>query len=270
MYDTLESVPVQATRLSADSFCVVGQFLDDENRPMHRPVVYQWGDDSLPAMTDEKGELMRVCKLGTYLLIVNRSDTFMVTPSMGGDTLSITWNLPLKELKGRVMETDGTPLRDMPLHIHYKTLGKKKRGWKDSFVNDELIHTDSMGYYLTYVPANSATVSLRTCGFLVGTVSRYELIHYPMQNFLYEPFNIENAWGDYVPPYQHRLVVVATKDTIPMDDWAVFFSYDSLLESVPSIRWIATSEHGTTRKNIRKQNAVFRNASFKVFVRYAE
>ena len=258
-------------KLSNDSFFLEGRFYDLKNHAVLASVAYRWiQDTSTIYKSDESGIIERVLKLDDYYFMV-ADETFNITEARGGDTLKLSWQLPVYEVKGRIMEVDGTPLKCMPLHVHCQEK-RKLRIWrrKETYDRDELIYTDSLGYYRTYVPQNTESVTLRSCGFLVGKISRKEMMNYPTQNFLFEPFSIVNVWGDYVPPYTHQLMIPSTNDTINMEDRTAFFACDSLLESLPSVNWIASSRYGKTRKNIKKRNAVFQRTAFKITVKYVE
>ena len=168
--------------------------------------------------------------------------------------------LPYFIIKGRIMESDGTPLVKMPVRLHQKF--KRKRGEKEDFENDVLLYTDGRGYYESYVSAEAVGASLRSCGFLVGNCSRSELVNYPTQNFLFEPFSIRNICGEDIPDF--RFTMKIEDSAFDFQDKKRLFEYDGLFEKADAVRITAKSDRTVQTKKITKRNGVFRNPSFTI------
>ena len=118
------------------------------------------------------------------------------------------------------------------------------------------------------MPHEVSSLTLRSCGFLIGTISKLELIKYPTQNFLYMPVAIQNICGETVPDYVCSVTVKDMGITTSMSDWDDFFKHDDLLESVDDV--ILTARYGKSvmSRKIRKRDAVFRNAAFSICKHY--
>jgi hypothetical protein len=280
--DTIDSVEVAdsllvipSMKLSKDSVCVCFSFIDAKASRIESclPVNLILSDGISSYMMNHPGRYDTTLPLMDMCLVVSSDTFFYSLAEYAGDTLKETITLDVFQVKGRIMEEDGTPLKQMPVHIHPKYKPKtykirKKNREIDNFDNDVLTYTDSLGYYKAYVPHDVFSLTLRSCGFLVGTISKLELIKYPTQNFLYMPVSIQNICGETVPDYVCSVTVKDMGITTSMSDWNDFFKHDDLLESVNDV--ILTAKYGksTMSRRIKKRNAVFRGAAFTICKHY--
>lgn len=252
--------------LSKDSVCFRLSFRDinGSSIPTQIPFGFCLDGGFESQQTDANGLFDTIVAIHD-LIIATRNDSFYYSlDEYAGDTMNEGISLPVRVVRGRVMEEDGTPLRQMPIHVHSFFKTDKRKIVDDLFENDLLTYTDSMGYYCTYVPENVFKVSLRTCGFLLGNITRHELLNYPRQNFLYMPFSIRNICADDAPMFLFSVTDQDLDITISADNWDEFFKYDEVFEN--SQRVVLTAVYGRSRlsKKITKKNGLFRNPSFTI------
>lgn len=251
--------------LSKDSVRIKLHFKDFNGKNIHAPVPVQICFHSVfeNKYTNDKGFIDTIIGLNDFQIVLSKDTFYYPVSDYAGDTLKEDFILPIRFMKGRIMENDGTPLSFMPLHIHSKF---KEKGKKDveSFDDDFIIQTDSFGYYRTYVPENVFRVSIRTCGFLVGFVSRHELLTYPTQNFLFVPYEFRNLCGERTPVYSVSITLPDLDISIPTDIMSEFFTYDDVLESAESVILVAERGNSTLRKKISKRSGIFRNTVFSI------
>ncbi len=262
--DSLKNLPVA---LSKDSVCLKFVFSDVKGVAIHPgyPITLCLGSDYCVIPTKEKGSIDTIVSICNLSLPVGVDTFYYSLSDYAGDTLYEEISLSVKEFKGRIMEEDGTPLKHMPVHVHsrYK---KKSKKIKEEYGDDMLVYTDSLGYYYGYTDPNIYELVLRTCGFLVGKISRYELMTYPTQNFLYKPFFINNLCGDTIPSFVYTVDIPDMDVSVSTDNWSNFFSYDEMLESSQSAKITATYRRARFTKKITKRDALFRNPSFTICV----
>lgn len=260
---TLDSVPP----LSKDSVHLKFLFKDVNGRSVNTriPVLMCFNSVFETIYTNNNGYIDTIVDLNDVQIVISPDTLYYPVSDYAGDILNESFVLPLRSVRGRIMEEDGTPLRFMPIHVHSKF---KSKGKKDieSFDDDFIVRTDSFGYYRTYVPENVFRVTLRSCGFFVGAITRHELLSYPTQNFLFIPFEFKNLCGEATPVYQMSILLKDIDLTISADVMSELFKYDDVLESTSEAYFIAERGNSTLRKKSTKRNAVFRSTMFTVCV----
>lgn len=265
LQDTL--MPDSVAPLSKDSVHLKFLFKDANGRNINTriPVLMCFNSVFETVYTNNSGYIDTIVDLNDVQIVIAPDTLYYPISDYAGEVLLEDFMLPLRSVRGRIMEEDGTPLRFMPIHVHSKF---KSKGKKDieSFDDDFVVTTDSFGYYRTYVPENVFRVTLRSCGFFVGAITRYELLNYPTQNFLFIPFEFKNLCGDITPAYQMSIVLKDIDLTIPADVMSELFKYDDVLESSSEAYFIAERGSSTLRKKSTKRNAVFRSTMFTVCV----
>lgn len=253
--------------LSKDSVHIKFVFKDVNGRNISTSIPVQMCFNSVfeTIYTNQNGCVDTIIDLSDVQIVIAPDTLYYPVSDYAGDILHESFVLPLRSVRGRIMEEDGTPLRFMPIHVHSKF---KSKGKKDieSFDDDFIVKTDSFGYYRTYVPEGVFRVTLRSCGFFVGAISRHELLSYPTQNFLFIPFEFRNLCGEITPAYTMSIRLNDIDLTISADVMSELFKYDDVLESASEVYFIAERGNSTLRKKSTKRNAVFRNTMFTVCV----
>ena len=254
--------------LSKDSCHLFLEFKGVDGQIVEEELDVYMGEDlsSLKLMSSPVMRRMdTIVRVGDYMVVVEEDTFHFPMNDYGGEVIHEDVILPYRTLKGRIMEVDGTPIAQMPLHLRISVREKGKgRKWKKRLLPEEpLVYTDSLGFYRTVVPEEVAEVSLRTSGFLVGKFVRKELLEFGAQNFLFEPFRVRNLCGNNLPQYDFYL---ENQDGLSIDvqDRKKLIASDSLLEDMESITMVATSDQGTLERTLKKRNKVFRGVDIRI------
>lgn len=252
--DTLHVIP-------SDSVRIVIEFFDAMGATLTIPTKFTVWDDYLPVevMSDANGSISFMTKDDHAVFVTYANDTLTTYFDMsGGEVLNDHIQINVRPMYGRIMDNDGTPHQNMPVHVHYRLSKKDKSMASES---DLVFHTDSKGYYRTYVSTSFHSIVLRSCGFAFGFISKKEFSQYPKQNFLFNPYEVENRCSYYVP--EHELFLCATLDdgtskTIKADKWDNLFAEDGMLDNLEEVSLLARFETKSYTYKLKKRNGAFR------------
>lgn len=257
--DTIPSDSIQA--IPSDSVRVVIEFFDAMGATLNIPTKFTVWDDFLPVevMSDANGTISFMAKNDHAVFVSYGNDTLATYFDMsGGEVLNDHIQINVLPMYGRIMDNDGTPHQNMPVHVHYR-LSKKDKSM--ACESDLVFRTDSKGYYRTYVSTSFHTIVLRSCGFAFGFIPKKEFSQYPKQNFLFNPYEVENRCSYYVP--EHELFLCATLEdgtskTIMAEKWDNLFSEDAMLDNLEEISLLARFETKSYTYKLKKRNGAFR------------
>ncbi len=252
--DTLHVIP-------SDSVRIVIEFFDAMGATLNIPTKFTVWDDFLPVevMSDVNGTISFMAKDDHAVFVSYGNDTLATYFDMsGGEVLNDHIQINVLPMYGRIMDNDGTPHQNMPVHVHYR-LSKKDKSM--ACESDLVFRTDSKGYYRTYVSTSFHTIVLRSCGFAFGFIPKKEFLQYPKQNFLFNPYEVENRCSYYVP--EHELFLCATLEdgtskTIMAEKWDNLFSEDAMLDNLEEISLLARFETKSYTYKLKKRNGAFR------------
>lgn len=257
--DTIPSDSIQV--IPSDSVRVVIEFFDAMGATLNIPTKFTVWDDFLPVevMSDANGTISFMAKNDHAVFVSYGNDTLATYFDMsGGEVLNDHIQINVLPMYGRIMDNDGTPHQNMPVHVHYR-LSKKDKSM--ACESDLVFRTDSKGYYRTYVSTSFHTIVLRSCGFAFGFIPKKEFSQYPKQNFLFNPYEVENRCSYYVP--EHELFLCATLEdgtskTIMAEKWDNLFSEDAMLDNLDEISLLARFETKSYTYKLKKRNGAFR------------
>lgn len=257
--DTIPSDSIQV--IPSDSVRVVIEFFDAMGATLNIPTKFTVWDDFLPVevMSDANGTISFMAKNDHAVFVSYGNDTLATYFDMsGGEVLNDHIQINVLPMYGRIMDNDGTPHQNMPVHVHYR-LSKKDKSM--ACESDLVFRTDSKGYYRTYVSTSFHTIVLRSCGFAFGFIPKKEFSQYPKQNFLFNPYEVENRCSYYVP--EHELFLCATLEdgtskTIMAEKWDNLFSEDAMLDNLEEISLLARFETKSYTYKLKKRNGAFR------------
>lgn len=251
----------EATAVAPDSFRVMIEFFDAFGESMRHPIEIQLEDNFFPdvRMTDARGMLTYTAHKDHTVYVVYANDTLITYENMkGGEEFNDHLQLNVRPMYGRIMDNDGTPHVNMPVHMHFRS-GKKDR--TSSCGSDMFFQTDSAGYYHTYVPTSFHSIVLRSCGFVFGVIPRREFESYPKQNFLFNPFEVENRCAYNVPPHDFTIDIPVDdgfdKMTVNATDWPALFALDQTLEAEESVVVRVAFPQRTYSYRVKKRNGAF-------------
>lgn len=252
--DTLHVIP-------SDSVRIVVEFFDAMGATLTIPTNFTVWDDYIPInlTSDENGSISYMTKNDHMVFVTYANDTLATYFNMnGGEMLNDHIQINVLPMYGRIMDNDGTPHQNMPVHVHYR-LSKKDKSM--ACESDLVFHTDCKGYYRTYVSTSFHSIVLRSCGFAFGFIPKKEFSQYPKQNFLFNPYEVENRCSYYVP--EHELFLCATLEdgtskTIMAEKWENLFSEDAMLDNLEEISLLARFETKSYTYKLKKRNGAFR------------
>lgn len=267
-----DSIAVDSAHaIHADSVRIVIEFFDAFGEPMNHPVEIQLEDNFFPdtRMTDRHGTLTYMTHKDHVVYVVYSNDTLITYENMkGGEELTDHLQLNVRPMYGRIMDNNGTPHVNMPVHMHFRS------GWKDrtsACGSDVLFTTDSSGYYHTYVPTYFHSIVLRTCGFVFGVIPRAEFESYPKQNFLFDPFEVENRCAYGLPHHEFFLEIPVSegydKMSVEAKNWPALFALDQTLEMEESAVVKIVFPHRTSAYKLKKRNGAFYVPKMQVCIR---
>lgn len=265
--DTLSS---QAMAISPDSVRLVVELFDAKGAPLKTPIPVTWEEDSYSEtlMSDGNGMITRMVKRDHYVSLMYGEEPIMSYFDMkGGEVVNDHIQLNILPMKGRIMDNSGVPHQKMPIHIHYR-FNRKDRSL--ACEKDQTFYTDSLGYYRTYVAAEFHSISLHTCGFPLGVISKKEFVEYPKQNFLFEPFEVENRCAYNVPRHDFFLEVPLSDGStheVRMRDWSKFFSLDETLENDETVKLKVIFDRRSYTYKLKKKNGLFRIPIIRVCIK---
>ncbi len=268
--DTLVADSVAKKRahtIAADSVSLNIAFLDAVGTPLKSPIPITFVDEGATEtlMTDAKGMIRKTVKSDHVVTLRFGEDEIINYFDMkGGERLDDRIHLNILPMRGRIMESDGTPLQRMPFHIHYR-YDKKDRA--QGCASDQVVYTDSLGYYKTYVTADFHSMVLRSCGFPFGIVPKKEFAQFPVQNFLFEPFEVENRCAYNVPRHEITLEIPFSggySEFVAWGDWSSLFAMDEALESSETIKVKLSFTKKSYTYKLKKKSGVFRSPLFRV------
>lgn len=239
--------------------------VDDRIIEKVMPISLNSNTDTIKLRTDRKGRSEISVPLNLFSMVVD-NDTFLIeTTNCGGSELKEQITLPYRTIRGRIMDKEGTPLTQMPIHAriaHREKINKRKFKIVN-YENDLTFHTDSLGYYTFVVPSDAFLISLRSCGFLIGKISHEEMQKYPTQNFLFIPFKVKNICGYDIPQYHFYL---NREVNVDMENHQDLFSMDDRLDTIKSIIVVGIGSQNKIVKRVVKRDAVFNVGEFRVCV----
>ncbi len=210
------------------------------------------------ALTDGKGRFESFVGLGDFRVVVKTDTLDISTKAFSGTELVECVSVPCRTIRGRIMEKDGTPLQNMPLHIRTweKDPTKGRRAKQTLSPEEPFLKTDSLGYYKCALPENVSEIQIRSCGFQLGRIPRKEFLQYPVQNFLFIPFTVRNICSEFAPSYQFFIV---TKEGVRVDmqNRTELFAADSMLDSLPRASLVAVDGDENVVRKMSKRNGVF-------------
>lgn len=260
-----------AHAIPADSVRIVIEFFDAFGEPMNHPVEIQVEDNFFPdtRMTDRHGTLTYMTHKDHVVYVVYSNDTLVTYESMkGGEELNDHLQLNVRPMYGRIMDNNGTPHVNMPVHMHFRS-GRKDR--TSACGSDVLFTTDSSGYYHTYVPTYFHSIVLRTCGFVFGVIPRAEFESYPKQNFLFDPFEVENRCAYGLPHHEFFLEIPVSEGydrmSVEAKNWPALFALDETLEMEESVIVKIVFPHRTSTYKLKKRNGAFYVPKMQVCIR---
>lgn len=213
------------------------------------------------------------CPINKEINLLAGSDTFVIKlPKNGGVEVKKTFLLnDWLALRGRIMDVDGAPHQAMPIKLHTQY---KKRERNPDYSHDISFITDSLGYYTVTIPSIARKVVLRSCGFLVGEITKFEWENYPTHNFLFNPFEVENLCGDSIPEGEFSIIVPTESGWENPElvytynqDWKEFFTTCERLEQEDLIAIQFDMSFNVQTKKLRKRNAYFRDPIVRVCLR---
>lgn len=247
--------------IPSDSVRLVIELFDANGSALRTPIPVTFVDDSYSEdlQCDEHGIIRRTVKKDHVVSLMYGEDVIMSYFDMkGGEELNDHIRLNILPMRGRIMDNEGVPHKKMPVHVHHRYNKKDRTTACDK---DMLFYTDSLGYYKTYVSADFHSLVLHTCGFSLGAISKKEFTDYPKQNFLFDPFEVENRCAYNVPRHEFVVEVPFSEtetEPIPLKDWGRFFSMDEILESSESVRVRVIFPHKTYTYKLKKRNGTYR------------
>lgn len=260
-----------AHAIPADSVRIVIEFFDAFGEPMNHPVEIEVEDNFFPdtRMTDCHGTLTYMTHKDHVVYVVYSNDTLITYESMkGGEELNDHLQLNVRPMYGRIMDNNGTPHVNMPVHMHFRS-GKKDR--TSACGSDVFFTTDSSGYYHTYVPTYFHSIVLRTCGFVFGVIPRAEFESYPKQNFLFDPFEVENRCAYGLPHHDFFIEIPVSEGfdnmSVEAKNWPALFALDQTLEMEESVRLKVVFPHRTSTYKLKKRNGAFYVPKLQVCIR---
>ncbi len=267
-----DSIAVDSAHaIHADSVRIVIEFFDAFGEPMNHPVEIQLEDNFFPdtRMTDHHGTLTYMTHKDHVVYVVYSNDTLITYENMkGGEELTDHLQLNVRPMFGRIMDNNGTPHVNMPVHMHFRS-GRKDR--TSACGSDVLFTTDSSGYYHTYVPTYFHSIVLRTCGFVFGVIPRAEFESYPKQNFLFDPFEVENRCAYGLPHHEFFLEIPVSegydKMSVEAKNWPALFALDQTLEMSESVVVKIVFPHRTSTYKLKKRNGAFYVPKMQVCIR---
>lgn len=247
--------------IPSDSVRVVVEFFDAWGSTLSSPILVSVVDDFLPSYlwSDNKGVVSFMAKSDHVIQVVYAEDTLVSYFDMrGGEELNDHIQLNVLPMYGRIMDNDGTPHQNMPVRVHYR-LSKKDRSM--ACENDLMFHTDSLGYYRTYVSTSFHSIVLRSCGFVFGIIPKKEFDQYPKQNFLFNPFEVENRCADCLPKHEFFLNLMmadGSMKSIPAEKWPSLFAQDESLENMDEVSLQVSFAVKTYTYRLKKKNGAFK------------
>ncbi len=267
-----DSIAVDSAHaIPADSVRIVIEFFDAFGEPMNHPVEIQVEDNFFPdtRMTDRHGTLTYMTHKDHVVYVVYSNDTLVTYESMkGGEELNDHLQLNVRPMYGRIMDNNGTPHVNMPVHMHFRS-GRKDR--TSACGSDVFFTTDSSGYYHTYVPTYFHSIVLRTCGFVFGVIPRAEFESYPKQNFLFDPFEVENRCAYGLPHHDFFIEIPVSEGfdnmSVEAKNWPALFALDQTLEMEESVRLKVVFPHRTSTYKLKKRNGAFYVPKLQVCIR---
>lgn len=253
--------------IAADSVALRIAFLDAVGTPLKSPIPITFVDEgaSETVMTDAKGMIRKMVKSDHVVTLRFGEDEIINYFDMkGGETLDDRIHLNILPMRGRIMDSDGVPLQRMPFHIHYRYDRKDRT---QGCTSDQVVYTDTLGYYKTYVTADFHSMVLRSSGFTFGIVPKREFTEFPVQNFLFEPFEVENRCAYNVPSHQIALEIPFSEgysESVAWGDWSNLFAMDEALESSETIKVKLSFAKKSYTYKLKKKSGVFRSPLFRV------
>lgn len=257
-----DSIPVDTIHpIPNDSVRVMIEFFDAFGSVLSSPIEVTVIDDYLPSvlLTDNKGVVSFMAKSDHVIQVVYSEDTLVSYFDMkGGEEMNDHIQLNVLPMYGRIMDNDGTPHQNMPVHVHYRMSKKDKTMACES---DLVFRTDSFGYYRTYVSTSFHSIVLRSCGFAFGFIPKKEFGQYPKQNFLFNPYEVENRCAYCVPDHEFFLKLQmedGSLRTIPAENWKNLFAADDLLENMNEVSLQVSFAVKSYTYKLKKKNGAFK------------
>lgn len=265
-----DSLSKRAAAIASDSVRLVVEFSDASGKPLSKAIPITFIDDaqSVVLTTDETGTIQHMVKSDHVVTLMYGEDEVMNYFDMkGGEELNDHIRLNILPMRGRIMDNNGVPHQKMPLHIHYR-YNKKDRSL--GCANDLVVYTDTLGYYKTYVTTDFHSMVLRSCGFVFGVVPKREFTEFPVQNFLFDPFDVENRCAYNVPRHEYIVQIPFSEgysEDVPLHDWSRLFAMDEALEASETIKVKLSFPTKSYTYKLKKKGGAFREQVFRVCLR---
>ncbi len=260
-----------AKSISPDSVRLIIELFDANGAPLNTPMPVTFVDDSYSEelLSDGMGTIERLVHRNHTISLLYGDEVVTTYFDMkGGEELNDHIRLNILPMRGRIMDQTGLPHKQMPVHVHYR-YGKKDRTM--ACEKDLMFRTDSSGYYRTYVSADFYSMVFRSCGFSFGVVSHKEFKAYPKQNFIFDPFDVENRCAYNVPRHDYFLEIPFSSDgyteSVKVREWDSFFAMDEILESSEYTKLRVVFPHRSYSYKLKKKGGAFRAPVIKVCIK---
>lgn len=256
--------------IPSDSVRLVIELFDAHGSALSTPIPVTFVDDSYSEdlMSDSKGVVARTVHRSHTVSLMYGEDVISTYFDMnGGEELNDHIRLNILPMKGRIMDNKGVPHKQMPVHFHYRYSKKDRTMACDK---DLLFHTDSLGYYRTYVAADFYSIVLHTCGFSFGVITKKEFEIYPKQNFLFDPFEAENRCAYNLPPHDFYLDIPFAEgytESLAVKEWDRLWAMDEALETSEYVKLRVAFPHRSYSYKLKKKGGVFRVPVIRVCIK---